>query len=210
MKLWLKKISVVLITLMTVGMYIPPTYLDGNAESSKAVSDSEDQGEALAAEPNAVNTEESLDEDSSIEEAFADLDSNTYVIDALSEQAVDYTMAKLGPKIIEKVEDDVMTTILPNIEEVLEMLLHEEDPEKLKYLSISELGSSPYGEKIFHLYDDLSEEEIAMFHVRRDKKPKDGYWFNFHYHLSDDDFEEHYNIGDVYWDKNTPPKWMSS
>ncbi|MCD8510632.1 MAG: hypothetical protein LRY73_12680 [Bacillus sp. (in: Bacteria)] len=40
MKLWFKKISVVLITFMTLGVFIPPTYLDARAENEGVISSS--------------------------------------------------------------------------------------------------------------------------------------------------------------------------
>ncbi|UCZ53774.1 YpjP family protein [Bacillus shivajii] len=209
MKLWLRKISVVLITLMTVGMYIPPTYLDNanaNSDAKKMVSeDGEPKEDALTSSTELFDEDVELDIDMSVE---ADDESINDVIEAITEQAKEYTVTKLGPKIVEKVEDDVLTTVLPNIEEVLTMILEGADEDKLPYYGISE-STSAYGEKIFHLYDYETEEDVAMFHVRRDKRPKEGYWFNFHYHLSNDDFQEHHNLGDIYWDKNTPPKWMS-
>ncbi|WP_096186991.1 YpjP family protein [Evansella halocellulosilytica] len=214
MKLWLRKVSVVLITLMTVGMYIPPTYLDANADNDKLVSENDRDENMLSAVPEAeIETDAEVDDDlgSSFDEELIDIeiDSSTYVIEEMAEQAKDFTLAKLGPKIVNKIEDDIESAVLPNMEEVLKMILDDADKERLNYLSITEDTESAYGEKIFHLYDLQAEEDVAMFHVRRDKRPRDGYWFNFHYHLSDDDFEEHYNLADIYWDKNTPPKWMS-
>ncbi|MDI5787933.1 YpjP family protein [Bacillus licheniformis] len=32
-------------------------------------------------------------------------------------------------------------------------------------------------------------EDVLRFHVRRDKPPHKGYWFNFHYHTAEDGFQ---------------------
>lgn len=209
MKLWLKKLSVVLITLMTVGMYIPPTYLDANAENKEAIS-SDDNDHLLDSTSNFSDfAEVEADQLEELEGEDENDDVSDHYINIITNQAKEQTVTKLGPKIVNKVEDDVLTTILPNIEEVIIGLFEEAGEEKFQYYEITEGVTPGYGEKIFNVYDHQSKQDVAMFHVRRDIRPKEGYWFNFHYHLSDDNFEEHYNIGDIYWDKNTPPKWMS-
>lgn len=79
----------------------------------------------------------------------------------------------------------------------------------VKYIEIVENTNPGYGEKIFDLYDMRDGKALAKFHVRRENRPLDGYWFNFHYHEQLDNYETHHTIGEVYWSKNTPPKWMS-
>lgn len=203
MKLWLRKVSVILITFMTLGVFIPPTYLDAKAENGDVVSSSRDYSDRSSKdtlEGNNYTTEFESSDDSN---------SNDYLVNMLTTQAKEQTLMKLGPKIMNRVEDDMSSTILPNIEEVLKMIFEQAGEEKFQYFGITEQPAQGYGEKIFVVYDYRTKEEIARFDVRRDNRPKNGYWFNFHYHLSDDSFEEHFNIGDIYWDKNTPPKWMS-
>ena len=67
----------------------------------------------------------------------------------------------------------------------------------------------PENRKIFHVYNRLTGEDLLRFHVRRDHPPQDGYWFNFHYHTAEDGFQSHHELGSIYWDRNTPPDWMS-
>lgn len=203
MKLWFKKISVVLITFMTLGVFIPPTYLDARAENEGFVSPSQDYNDNQSADVSEDDTNDYANE------YDGDYDSTEYLINMITAQAKEQTLLKMGPKILERVSDDLTDTILPNIEEVLKMILDDAGEEKFQYYSIVEGASKGYGEKIFILYDQQSKQEVARFDVRRDLRPKEGHWFNFHYHLSEDNFEEHYIIGEVYWDKNTPPKWMS-
>ncbi|WP_078595361.1 YpjP family protein [Evansella clarkii] len=200
MKLWLKKFSVVLITFITLGTFIPPTYLDAQAENNDEILSSGNGEDSKNDLTGAHDTGDSVSE--SGEPATED-----YVV-ALTELAKEQTIEKLGPRIIKNVEEEVNSLILPNIEEVLGMILTEAG-EEVPYYVITEQPSGGYGEKIFNVYDYRSGDDIARFHVRRDNRPRDGYWFNFHYHLYTDNFEEHYELGEVYWDKNTPPKWMS-
>ncbi|MBU9723595.1 MULTISPECIES: YpjP family protein [Bacillaceae] len=204
MKLWFQKISVILITFMTLGMFIPPTYLEANANSNEIETNKELDGTIEDQNPSIFEE----DTESSIEDSEHYTNSD-YIVSMITEQAKDRTLNKLGPKILKQVETDITTTILPNMEEVLKMILQDAGEEEFTYYEITEQVTNGYGERIFNLYDHKAKKDVAMFHVRRDNKPKDGYWFNFHYHLEKDGFEEHYQLGDVYWDKNTPPKWMS-
>ncbi|WP_407271554.1 YpjP family protein [Radiobacillus sp. PE A8.2] len=199
MQHWMKKIFVVLITILTLGAYVPPIYLDANADT--------ETDEVAPASSNDVAPE------SAIEEKHDDSndapESEDDMVRAITDQAKAQTFAKLGPRIVNQVEDEFMTKILPSIEEVVNQVLVEAGEESLPYYGITEKPSSGYGEKIFDIYDARTNKDIVRFHVRRDNRPQEGYWFNFHYHLSNDGFEKHHQIGEVYWDKNTPPKWMA-
>ncbi|WP_416148679.1 YpjP family protein [Salipaludibacillus sp. HK11] len=208
MKLWFKKVSAVLITIMTLGMYIPPTYMDANAEDENdnifPGSDGVQEKELSFAD-----VEESDSTLSDSDEDFSGFESSEDYIHLFTEQAREQTFSKLGPRIANKVEDDFMAEVFPGMEEVITGILDDIDEEEFPYLKINEQKTSVNGEKIFNIYDNQSKQDVARFHVRRDLRPKEGYWFNFHYHLRDDNYEEHHSIGDIYWDKNTPPKWMS-
>ena len=76
-------------------------------------------------------------------------------------------------------------------------------------LSITEYPSGDYAEKMFHLSDKVLGKDLIRFHVRTEKRPLDGYFYNFHYHTAEDGFTVHHSLGDIYWSKNTPPKWLS-
>ena len=97
--------------------------------------------------------------------------------------------------------------ILPKIEVALEEMASQFPDEQLQSLTISEKPSGGRSEKIFHIYDTESGKDIIRFHVRQDHIPLEGYWFNFHYHTYHDSFSAHYELGSIYWDTNTPPKW---
>ncbi|MGP4077986.1 YpjP family protein [Halobacillus sp. K22] len=200
MNLWGRKIFVILISVLTLGLYIPPTELA--AESADKEMTSEDSSEekelSLSIEDIPDSVESSTESEKPDEEPF----------DVIMAQAKEQTITKMGPKILEKIDAEMTEEILPKIEEVVEMLLTQAD-EEAPYYEITEQLSPGYGEKIFNLYNYRTNEETARFHVRRDKRPGEGYWFNFHYHLSEDNFAKHHFIGEIYWEKNTPPKWMS-
>ncbi len=187
MNLWMRKIAVALIAIVTFGLYTP-TYLIADEDNNEVVSPKENDSSAI---PTEIRTE---------------VEEETDVISSLTEKAKEQSFVKFGPKISQKVENEFTHIILPKMELALETILAKEDA---SYLSITEQPSHGYGERIFNVYNELTKEDIAKFHVRRDNRPQDGYWFNFHYHLKDDNFEVHHLLGEIYWDKNTPPKWMS-
>jgi hypothetical protein len=189
MKLWMRKIAVALIAILTFGLYTP-TYLIADEENNGVVTP-EDKDHS------GINVEVVSDE-----KEKEDID----VISTFTEKAKQQSLAKFGPKISEKVELEFNEIILPKIELALETILENEDT---TYVSITEQPSNGYGERIFNIYNELTKEDIAKFHVRRDNRPLEGHWFNFHYHVKDDQFESHHTLGEIYWDKNTPPKWMS-
>lgn len=201
MKLWMKRISVFLITLMTLGMYTPPIDLNTNTDNEEIISTKTDGSEEITSPLLEVEQE-------GISKDVPEHDSD-YVIGALTEQAKAHTIAKLGPRIASKIEPDFAAAILPNIEEVLHMILAEAGEDAVNYYGISTLPAKGYGERIFNIHDYQARRDVARFDVRRENRPDDGYWFNFHYHLNDDEFEAHHPIGEIYWDKNMPPKWMA-
>lgn len=127
----------------------------------------------------------------------------------LLKEAEEQSYQKFGNRIKPVIEDEFKEVILPNIERAIEEVTSTLDSHKLARLAISEASTKGDGEKIFHITDLDDETDIIRFHVRRDHPPQAGYWFNFHYHTYHDDFLEHHDLGSIYWDKNTPPKWMS-
>ncbi|HLS59745.1 MAG TPA: YpjP family protein [Virgibacillus sp.] len=202
MRLWFRKIFAIFLVIMTFGMYVPPVYPTTHAEENKESIDS--KSAFNEAEPPAVVK---VIDDFSIGPHHIE-EENDY--DVITNKAKKQVLTKLGPKIAEQVEEEFLTMILPTMEEALQHILTDIGEEDATYIGITEQLSTGYGEKIFHVYDYRTKNDIARFHVRRDNRPLEGYWFNFHYHLYDDNFEKHYEIGEIYWDKNIPPKWMSS
>ncbi|SFB30395.1 YpjP-like protein [Lentibacillus halodurans] len=203
MKLWMRKIFVALIAVITLGLYIPEFDADVEAEQSKEEIDPNsdfhdktginDHHEMpiLTADPF-----ESYPEQSAVDPMLA-----------LSEKATEQAMIKMGPRIAGKVEAEFRQDILPSMEEALHMIMQKKT--EVQYYSITEQPSDGFGERIFNIYDERTGKDIARFDVRRVKRPMEGYWFNFHYHVSSDGFDKHHEIGEIYWDKNIPPRWMT-
>src|SRR5690625_1423175 len=203
MKLWMKKIAVTFIAIMTLGLYIPPLHMDAETDDGKeSVSDADIADDSRISD--SIITESAERRLKSV-----DITKSPDYVQMLTEKAVEQTMSTLGPRITEKVEDEFMESILPAMESVLETMLHEAGEEALPYYAITEHPAKGTGERIFHVYDFHNKKDVARFDVRRDNRPQEGYWFNFHYHLSTDNFESHHEIGEIYWNKNVPPKWMS-
>lgn len=202
MRLWFTKLSVVLITFLTFGLFIPPTYLDAEASDQEVQINGSDKqlSELPVSNLNenikSIHTEEPIN----IHEQFV-----SYV----SEQAKLQSIQKFGPKIADAVGDEFLNVILPKIEEVIRDLANHADEGELVSFEVSEKPSNGYGEKIFHIFNQDTGKDVARFHVRRVNHPRDGHSFNFHYHLMQDQFEQHFDLGDIYWAKDTPPKWMS-
>ncbi|MFC7322908.1 YpjP family protein [Halobacillus campisalis] len=206
MNLWIRKVFVVLITIMTLGIYIPPAYAEMETAENKEVA-SKDHADHVDLENDDAHKTDVVDEEvSPFEEPVF---STEYYVHTITEQAKGQMVTKMGPKIIDKVEADFERDILPKVEEVIADIISEAGEEDVPYYEVTEELTPGYGEKIFTVLDGRTKEEIARFDVRRDIRPGEGYWFNFHYHLNEDSFEEHHSIGEIYWDKNTPPKWMS-
>lgn len=197
MKLWLTKLSVVLITFITLGMYIPPTYLDAEAADQEIqFDDSIKKSSSFPKEIHVSSEEEHTD----IYDQF---------VSYAAEQAKSQSFAKFGPRIANVVGDEFLTAILPKIEEVIRDIAYETTELELLRFEVTEKPAKGYGEKIFHIYDEQTGSDVARFHVRRVNHPREGHSFNFHYHLLKDNFESHHDLGDIYWAKDTPPKWMS-
>lgn len=145
----------------------------------------------------------------SYETTITNVPSREEVLDELLEQAEIYSYQKFGNKIKPVIEDEFKEVILPEIEKAIDEVTLKFPEGKLQYLNISEFPTGGTSERIFHIQDQLTGEDIIRFHVRRDNPPQQGYWFNFHYHTYLDGFQNHHTLGAIYWNKNTPPKWMS-
>ncbi|WP_077329610.1 YpjP family protein [Virgibacillus siamensis] len=196
MKVWLRKLSVILIAIMTLGIYVPTAHLNTEADGANE----------------AVSTPSEADSDDTIAVDVSEpseVDEATSLMHRITGKAKEQTFMKLGTRISDQIDAEFEEDILPKIEASLSMILAEAGNDNLPYYGITEYPSSGFGEKIFNVYDNRTGKDIARFHVRRDNRPLEGYWFNFHYHLHNDGFETHHEIGEIYWDKNIPPKWMS-
>lgn len=193
MPAWLRKSLVVLISIFTFGMVSP-------AQANGFLSAPSDRTEKSASAETTYHLpfENHLDEEAERER----------FIDRAIREAEQQSFQKFGKKIGPVIEDEFRQTILPNIELAIETVAAQYPGEELQRLEISEVPGGGKSEKIFHISGE-NGKDIIRFHVRRDQPPHEGYWFNFHYHTYHDSFQTHYELGSIFWDKNTPPKWKS-
>jgi YpjP-like protein len=193
---WLKKSLVVLITALTFGTVSPPAYLiaDDKSDDSKFSNISSKENDRFAPE---------------LYHPFDSQFSKEQFLALAVEQAELQSFAKFGSRIGPKIQDEFKDVILPKMEDVINDLAQQHPEEELSNLTISESPSGGNGEKIFHIYNEVTGQDIIRFHVRKDNPPKEGFWFNFHYHTYHDQFQEHHTLGSIFWAKNMPPKWLS-
>ena len=193
MPAWLRKSLVVVISMVTFGM-VSPAQVNGFLTTT-----SERSEKSTAAETSFIDSlDVPLDEEAERE----------MFIHRTMMEAEQQSFQKFGAKIGPVIEDEFRQSILPNIEKAIEMVAFQFPGEKLNSLRITEIPGGGESEKIFHIIGD-NGKDIIRFHVRRDQPPKDGFWFNFHYHTYHDTFQTHYELGRIFWAKNTPPKWKS-
>jgi hypothetical protein len=192
MKNWIQKTLVITVALLTFGVISPNHVIWENLLDEKTNSKS----------ISSQNTPHTYAVD------WADEHPSTFIEDAVT-QAKEQSLLKFGTRIGPVISDEFDEVIFPKIQEAIEMTLVGMDNRTLKSLEISQNPSGEHSEKIFHIFDTETRSDIIRFHVRTDRKPQEGYFFNFHYHTVEDKFAKHYSLGDIYWSKNTPPKWLS-
>lgn len=195
LKKWLQKSLIIAVALLTFGVITPGheiwTFLQDKSDTKQADAPQDNHTYHIG-----FDEHETKYQFSSIEDEF--------VVSA-KEQAYMKFGSKIGPVI----SDEFDNVIFPKIDEAIRMALQDSNDLHKRRLAISEKPSGNYSEKIFHVYDMEDSKDVIRFHVRTEKRPQDGYFFNFHYHMSDDNFVAHHSIGDIYWSKNTPPRWLS-
>jgi hypothetical protein len=192
MPLWLRKSLVVLISILSLGIVSPSQASELLPSQSK----SSGMTDAVQA-PSSKQDEQENEED--IRESF---------MERVMKQAEEQSLEKFGTRIGPVIEDEFRQIILPNIEQAIVTVAEQFPEEELANLAISEAPGGGLSEKIFHIYGH-DQKDIIRFHVRRDRPPHEGYWFNFHFHTYHDSFQTHYDLGSIYWAKNTPPKWRT-
>ncbi len=194
MSIWLRKSFFVLISILTFGLVSPSqAFLN---EDSHALAKSNGRSSSVETAQEETREEESiLSRKEFVESMMVQAEKNSYV--------------KFGTKIKPVIEEEFKTVILPKIEKAIDETAIQFPEQDLTSLVISEVPEYAKTEKIFHIYDSRSGNDLIRFHVRKDHPPKDGYYFNFHYHTVHDDFQIHHDLGSIYWNKNTPPQWMS-
>jgi len=195
---WLRKSFVILVTILTFGLVTPSQA--SLIEHSNV--DKTPKKDIVEDEKSEINSTAVIIEDTGY------LNKDDFIKKILDE-AESQSFTKFGQRIKPVIENEFADVILPNIELAIQNVAEQFPEEELNYLRVSERPGAGHSEKIFNIMNEKTKEDIIRFHVRRDNPPKQGYWFNFHYHTHHDNFQTHHDLGMIYWDKNTPPKWMS-
>ncbi|MFJ7982601.1 YpjP family protein [Lysinibacillus xylanilyticus] len=199
MKKWVQKSIVIMVAFLTFGL-ITPTH-----EIWEAFDQTPSNRASIGSSPGTSTVEAATLPIEQTEIQEDPVDYSALLVDAAKEQSY----IKFGTKIGPKISDEFDSIIFPKMEEAIAMTVASLDDTSLASLTISEKPSGNYGEKIFNVTNNESGKDLIRFHVRTEKRPQDGYYYNFHYHSAEDDFMAHNNLGDIYWEKNTPPKWLS-
>ncbi len=196
MNKWLRKSFVVMVSLLTFGLVTPTQFINEvNAEKPTERESFENGRLGSFDQRNEFSNQIDFNKDEFLESLIMQAEAQSY--------------QKFGSKIKPVIENEFREIIFPNIQLAIEetsALFPEED---LMHLTITETPGKGQSEKIFNIRNSELNKDILRFHVRRDNPPQAGYWFNFHYHTYHDSFQSHHDLGSIYWDKNTPPKWMS-
>lgn len=213
----IKKLFVTFVAALTFGTIAPNSHTSSDRSQTSKSNRLEKSASEINVEADSVQSSRKKRQDEARAPAWNEVAAAVSNEDELQQRLVGFTVQhakkkgyqKFGPVISEQVGEDYQDQILPKISEVMETISNQYDEETLRNLALSQSPASGFGEKIFHIYDSRNGQDLVRFHVRRDHPPKDGYWFNFHYHLSTDQFQSHHELGKIYWDKDMPPRWQA-
>lgn len=198
MKKWLQQLMIISVAFVTFGVISP---------SHEIWSTLHEKEDVKAAEHPQARSQYAVHFDDPFLDRLDDADDILSEND-LIEGARALAFTKFGTKIGPVIGNEFDEVIFPQIEQVIHETLGEQVQMNRK-LAISESPSGGTSEKIFNIKDVDADKNLLLVHVRTEKRPQDGYFFNFHYHLAEDNYQTHHALGDVYWSKNTPPKWLS-
>lgn len=194
---WLKKSLIITVALLTFGVITPTHDIWNGLQDKSNAKQTENPSTTQSDELQFGIAEPALEaEPVSVEEAF---------IVSAKELSYEKFGTKIGPVITTEFDE----VIFPQIDAAIRTTLHAAEDMEKDQLAMSDRPAGNYSEKIFHLYDKENNKDLIQFHVRTDKRPQEGYFFNFHYHTAEDNFAAHHVIGEIYWSKDTPPKWLS-
>ncbi len=197
MKKWIQKSLMVSVALLTFGV-ITPNHEIWHLQDDKRVS---------AHEPSANDITAAIQLDNIFLEE--QLHNPQTIIASIKTAAKEQSYTKFGQRIAPVIGDDFQLHILPKMEEVIDVTLARLDDDSIRSLTVTEKPAGQYSERIFHIKNTDTKEDVIRFHVRTENRLDEGYFYNFHYHTHEDQFVTHYDLGEIYWSKNTPPKWLS-
>jgi hypothetical protein len=195
-----RKFLVTLIAIFTFGLIIPDLGIDQKPDEVNPSTIGVEENKATALEEVLNLYPETVTKPEIVERFIA----NTYV------KANELAKTKFGTVIDQKIGASFENEILPKIVETVKKASVNLDVDTIQHLTFTSNPPGGLSERIFNIYDERTGQAILKFHVRRENPPKQGHFFSFHYHTKADSFENHYEIGKIFWDKNTPPKWKKT
>lgn len=86
--------------------------------------------------------------------------------------AYEQSMMKFGETISSKINESFTDEIYPRLKDALAETTNNLTEQEWPQVKVSNQPAPGFGEKIFHLYNEDSGEDIFRFHVRRDQPPK--------------------------------------
>lgn len=202
-KKWLQKTLVITVAFLTFGVITP------NHQIWDALENGQSSNGGEPTDYRQVSVVQQVDNTITEEARLPEIPSTEEAVDHLLVAAKEQAYIKFGNRIAPIISDEFETRIYPKMQQAIDTTLARLDDDSIRSLSITSNPSGEYAEKIFNIKDTDNGKDIIRFHVRTEKRPKEGYYYNFHYHTVEDEFIAHHNLGDIYWSKNTPPKWLS-
>ncbi|MED3646019.1 YpjP family protein [Halalkalibacterium halodurans] len=209
---WMKRGVLVSTALITLG-FAPPTDVVRGTENSSLPEKSEntDNGKPIIyrVDADSYGLYDSVLKTPNHYVHLADETTARLFADGIIEEAYEQSLKKFGPVIARKIGSMYEEKILPEFKHAIVDAVAGMPVDDLNDLKVSDDPASGQGEKIVHLYHQKTGNDLLRLHVRRDQPPKQGYWFNFHYHSYEDQFQSHRELGTVFWGKNMPPYWQA-
>lgn len=197
MKKWIQKFLVSSVAIITLGVITPSHTIWNNLMDEQA-----------SAKSQYANGHSLQNKENTYIETNYTVQNRVEVVDiaaATKEQSYQKFGSKIGPKI----QDDFDAVIFPKMQQAIDNTLRDNQNINATNIGITENPSGNYSEKIFNVYNRANGEDLLRFHVRTENRPFDGFYYNFHYHTYEDNFVSHHDLGELYWSKNMPPKWLS-
>ena len=197
MKKWFQKAMVSAVAVVTLGLITPShafweNVFEGNSQHKTLIEHQNEPTTTLVAY---------AEEQPVIEQIYEPID--------FMQEAKEQVYLKFGTKVGPKIQQNFDELIFPKMQEAIDYTVARVGEEAWVNLAITENPSGNYSEKIFNIYNRETHEDMIRFHVRTENRPSEGFYYNFHYHTYEDNFASHYGLGEIYWSKNTPPKWLS-
>jgi hypothetical protein len=212
---FMKKILIALVAVLTFGTVIPvfpAHYVDKQSDKENIYKEKSPETATRPMAPDLSRLSDHETVRSWTETVPADA-SKDRLIQAFSvytlQEAEHQGQQKFGTRVAERIGSSYNQEIAPSFVRAVRQLSDAHDTKWIRHLDVTHSPSSGQGERILHVYQTDSGREMLKLHVRRDHPPKNGYWFDFHYHTVQDGFQNHHELKKIYWGKNMPPKWRA-